>query len=174
MEKLKDSQIAGDNETAEIKVYTKRWFLLGLFMLYTGNVALSWMQFASITNIVARYYNVPRALVEWTSIVNMMARAFLLVPFLFLMDKLVSRCFGILYAAWNLLLKLKADLILHFFTGYQEDSDSRKYFVLDRVLYKVFISRTKQILLGNGWTDIFGALSGFHVQSHWPILSCMV
>ena len=81
---------AGVVDDANIRVYRKRWFMLGLFMLYTGNIAASWMQFASITNIVARYYDVPRALVEWTSIMNMVGRAFLLIPSLFLMDKLVS------------------------------------------------------------------------------------
>ena len=83
------------NETADvycmdIKLYSKRWFLLALFMLFTSNVAVHWMQFATITNIVARYYNVPRTLVEWTSIMVMTGRAFLLFPALFLIDKLVS------------------------------------------------------------------------------------
>ena len=87
--------------TAAVKVYTKRWFLLAFFMLYTGNVAMPWLQFASITNIVAGYYNVPRALVELSSIMIMTARAFLLVPALFLMDKLASGFLKIAYSSRN-------------------------------------------------------------------------
>ena len=73
-----------------IKVYPRRWFLLALFMLYTSTVSLPWIQFACITNIISRYYNVSGILVESTSVMIMAARAFLLVPSLFFIDKLVS------------------------------------------------------------------------------------
>mgnify|MGYP006965699629 CR=1 FL=1 len=75
----------------EIKLYARRWFQLILLMLFLSTVSMKWMTFASITNIVARYYNVSRTLVEYTSIMCMVARVFLLFPALFLIDKLVSQ-----------------------------------------------------------------------------------
>jgi len=78
--------------TGDVKLYTRRWFLLGLFMLFTATVAVHWMQFATITNLVSRYYGVSPTWVEWTSILIMAGRAFLLFPSLFLMDKLVNFC----------------------------------------------------------------------------------
>lgn len=87
-DKKKRTERADGN--GDIRLYTKRWFLLALFMLYTSNAALPWAQFACLTNIVSQYYNISRTLVEWTSIMIMGARAFVLIPALFLMDKLVS------------------------------------------------------------------------------------
>lgn len=74
----------------DIKLYKRRWMLLALFMYSTSNFAIHWMQFSSLTNIVSRYYDVSPILVEWTAMMNMASRAFVLVPSLFLIDKLVS------------------------------------------------------------------------------------
>lgn len=79
-----------DVHCMDIKLYPRRWFLLALFMLFACNISVHWPQFVTITNVVARYYNVPRTLVEWTSIMVMTGRAFLLFPSLFLIEKLVS------------------------------------------------------------------------------------
>ncbi|KAJ8981716.1 hypothetical protein NQ317_003781 [Molorchus minor] len=75
----------------EIKIYRIRWFILGLFVLYSASNSMAWLQFSIIADVVVKYYGVSTTWVDWTSIIYMA----LYIPFIFpgsyLLEKLGLR-----------------------------------------------------------------------------------
>lgn len=61
------------------------------FMMYAINGAAQWLQFAIITDLVVKYYDgITPTDVEWTTTSSMLACVVLIIPSLFLLDKVVS------------------------------------------------------------------------------------
>ena len=63
---------------------------MAVFLVYVIDLAVHWVEFTSITNIVVRYYGVSPTWVEGTTVVFMVLYAVGVFPALYLMDKLVS------------------------------------------------------------------------------------
>lgn len=59
---IKDStKIAKSGESTDVgplklKVYKKRWLMLGIYMIYAGANSSQWIEYSIITNIVTRYH----------------------------------------------------------------------------------------------------------------------
>lgn len=72
-----------------IKVYKRRWIVIAIFILYSGINALQWIQYAIISNIIMKYYNVSSLAVDWTSIIYMALYTPLVLPASYIVDKMV-------------------------------------------------------------------------------------
>lgn len=78
-----------------IKVYKRRWIIITLYILYSAINALQWIQYAIISNIITKYYNVSSLSVDWTSIIFMALYTPLVLPASYIVDKKVSTIFSI-------------------------------------------------------------------------------
>lgn len=72
-----------------VKVYRRRWIMLTIFVLVSMSNAFQWIQFAIITDVIMKYYNVDSDSVNWTSLVYMVAYIPLIFPGAWIMDKMV-------------------------------------------------------------------------------------
>lgn len=72
------------------KTYKRRWWILTIYVLYTAANAFQWMEYAIISNIVAKYYNVSTIAVDWTSIMFMSCYAIIFVPVSYIIEKKVN------------------------------------------------------------------------------------
>lgn len=85
-----DCTVITKHDFTECRVYKRRWFTLGVFVLYSMTNAFQWIEYSIIANIVMKFYDVPSTYVDWTSMIYMI----LYIPFIFpaswLIDKLVS------------------------------------------------------------------------------------
>ncbi|XP_065216394.1 uncharacterized MFS-type transporter C09D4.1-like [Planococcus citri] len=83
-----DDEKHDDNAfNVECKTYKKRWLILALFCMCSACNASHWIQYAIITNIVSRYYNVDSVLVDWTSIIFMATYIPLVFPASWVLQK---------------------------------------------------------------------------------------
>lgn len=71
----------------KIRVYKRRWLVLGIFAFYSGVSTCQWIQYSIITNIVCRYYGVSALTVDWTAMSFMAYYVVLVFPTMFLVDK---------------------------------------------------------------------------------------
>ncbi|XP_053981948.1 feline leukemia virus subgroup C receptor-related protein 2-like [Hylaeus volcanicus] len=76
-----------DRDALDIKVYKRRWLMLGLFILYTATTAFQWIQYSIITNIVSRYYNVSSLAVDMTSMAFMGYYVIFAIPATYVIDR---------------------------------------------------------------------------------------
>lgn len=74
----------------EIKLYKRRWLFMAVFVLYQINSSMQWIQFAIISDIIMKYYDVPLYYVEWTTDIYVLAYLLLLFPSLYILNKIVS------------------------------------------------------------------------------------
>lgn len=72
------------------KVYTYRWLVLSLFVLFSASNSMQWTQYTIIQDIVVEYYAVPGTIVSWTSMVYMITYVPLIFPASWLLDRVVS------------------------------------------------------------------------------------
>ena len=86
------SQKTGDtiSSTTVYTVYTRRWFILALFVLYSASNAFQWTQLVIITSILEKYYSVTTLAVYWTSMIYMVVYIPLILPASWLLDKKVE------------------------------------------------------------------------------------
>ncbi|XP_065210559.1 uncharacterized MFS-type transporter C09D4.1-like [Planococcus citri] len=76
----------------EYKLYTRRWFNMALFVMYTINAGAQWLQFSIIDNLVQKYYEgITPESIEWTTMSSMLAYVPFTFPSLYLLDKLGVR-----------------------------------------------------------------------------------
>jgi len=76
-----------ETSTDKYTVYTKRWFILALFVLYSASNAFQWTQLVIITSILEKYYSVSTLAVYWTSMIYMVVYIPLILPASWLLDK---------------------------------------------------------------------------------------
>ncbi|XP_063228224.1 heme transporter FLVCR2-like [Bacillus rossius redtenbacheri] len=98
MEKVEYKEVPGSHpedsaspDVVSIRVYPRRWLILGLFSATCLTTTFQWVQYTIVGDLVARYYGVPQAHVEWTSLVYMVSVSVLMVPGCFLLDKMGMR-----------------------------------------------------------------------------------
>ncbi|XP_026277163.1 uncharacterized MFS-type transporter C09D4.1-like [Frankliniella occidentalis] len=72
---------------AEVRVYRRRWLLLGLFASVIALNAVPWLQYCVIEDVVVRYYSVPEEVVEWTSLVFNVTAMLLAFPAAWLLGR---------------------------------------------------------------------------------------
>ena len=91
------SSIAGsvmDNTSVpslkEYDVVKLRWFILGIFVIYSASNSAQWIQYTIIQDIVMKYYGVSGNTVAWTSMVYMITYIPLILLGSWLLDKTVS------------------------------------------------------------------------------------
>ena len=61
-------------------VYSKRWAILFLFMMYSASNGYMWTDLVILCNIIEKYYNVSTLTVIWTSMVYMITYIPLIFP----------------------------------------------------------------------------------------------
>ncbi|XP_033097662.1 feline leukemia virus subgroup C receptor-related protein 2-like isoform X2 [Anneissia japonica] len=84
-------------------VYTRRWFMLTIFCLVSMTNAVQWIQYASISNVVADYYDVSSLAVDWLSMIFMLLYIPLIFPVTWLLDKRGLKVIGLLGSSLNCL-----------------------------------------------------------------------
>lgn len=78
------------HENRVVKVYKRRWIVLGIYILLAAVNAFQWIQYSIITNIIMRYYKVSSVAVDWTSIIYMAIYTPLIIPASYIIDKKVN------------------------------------------------------------------------------------
>ncbi|XP_033342896.2 choline/ethanolamine transporter flvcr2a [Megalopta genalis] len=71
----------------EIKVYKRRWLILGLFILYTGMSTFQWIQYSVVPNVITRYYGVSSLVVDWTAMSFLAYYVIFVIPVTYFMDR---------------------------------------------------------------------------------------
>lgn len=89
-ERAMGSPTNDNKQETEYKVYTRRWFMLTIFVLYSASNAFQWIQYSIIANVIMQYYNVTSTAVDWASMVYMVTYIPLIFPASYLLDKKVS------------------------------------------------------------------------------------
>lgn len=69
------------------QLYPMRFVQLALFCLYSLSNAFQWIEYSIVANLVARYYAVDEASVNWTAIVYMVTYVPLIFPAAWLLDR---------------------------------------------------------------------------------------
>ncbi|XP_065211571.1 uncharacterized MFS-type transporter C09D4.1-like isoform X2 [Planococcus citri] len=77
--------------STEHKLYPQRWIIMVLFMLYTINGGMQWIQFSIINDIVVKYYSVSPTTVEWTSNIFPLSYILCIVPSLHVLERIGIR-----------------------------------------------------------------------------------
>lgn len=72
------------------KLYARRWYILGLYVIYMLCNSSQWLQYSIISNIVGKFYGISNWKVNLTSLVMMACYLPLALPAASLMDRIVS------------------------------------------------------------------------------------
>ncbi|KAJ8736679.1 hypothetical protein PYW08_007335 [Mythimna loreyi] len=71
-------------------VCPRRWFMLGMFVIYSASNSMQWTQYTIIQDIVMSYYGVTGNQVSWTSMIYMITYIPLILVESWFLDKTVS------------------------------------------------------------------------------------
>lgn len=82
--------ISHDEEKQATKVYKRRWYILGLYVLYMVCNSSQWLQYSIISSVTVKFYGVTNWHVNLTSLVMMGCYLPLALPAANLMDNVVS------------------------------------------------------------------------------------
>uniref|UniRef100_A0A182MYU5 Major facilitator superfamily (MFS) profile domain-containing protein n=1 Tax=Anopheles dirus TaxID=7168 RepID=A0A182MYU5_9DIPT len=72
--------------SVQLQVYKRRWFLLVLTVLSIAISYVQWIQYSIVANIMAKYYNISPAWIDWTSMVFMVIYIIAVFPVSYVMD----------------------------------------------------------------------------------------
>ena len=90
MSQLTEEKVAeAEGEAGVYTVYSLRWAMLAMFVLYSASNAFQWTQLVIITSILEKYYGVTTLAVYWTSMIYMVLYIPLIFPASWLLDKKV-------------------------------------------------------------------------------------
>lgn len=87
------SSVKSDKLPKEYTIYTRRWLVLGLYVLSTAFNGLMWLQYSVIADIIMDYYNIGSTWVDMTSLVFMISYVILVFPASWILDKYVMALF---------------------------------------------------------------------------------
>lgn len=85
----------------EIKVFGRRWLVLGAFCLLTLLNAVQWVQYAIVSDSVERFYGVSAQAVDWASMVYMLMYVPFIVPASWMLDAKGLRTTVLLAGVFN-------------------------------------------------------------------------
>jgi FLVCR family feline leukemia virus subgroup C receptor-related protein len=91
MSKTKNGGEAKDGNQQDYVLYSRRYYMLAIFVAYSMSNAFQWIEFAIIGNVVTDYYGVSRLAVEWTSMIFMVSYIPLIFPAAWFLEKYVSQ-----------------------------------------------------------------------------------
>uniref|UniRef100_A0A8C2Z9L1 Choline/ethanolamine transporter FLVCR1 n=1 Tax=Cyclopterus lumpus TaxID=8103 RepID=A0A8C2Z9L1_CYCLU len=91
----------GGGEAPETRLYRRRFAVLAVFGLYSLVNAFQWIQYSIIANVFTRYYGVSNIMVDWLSMVYMVAYVPLIFPATWLLDRKGLRLTALLGAGFN-------------------------------------------------------------------------
>ncbi|XP_002125691.2 LOW QUALITY PROTEIN: choline/ethanolamine transporter flvcr2a [Ciona intestinalis] len=87
----KPQKITKENEAEDkpqVKLYKRRFLILGIFCIYSMSSAFQWMEYAIIANIIVKYYKGTSMLaVQWTSMIYMLSYIPLMFVATWMLDK---------------------------------------------------------------------------------------
>ncbi|XP_071823092.1 choline/ethanolamine transporter flvcr2a-like isoform X2 [Apostichopus japonicus] len=96
-------ELANAEDEQRVRVYKRRWIMLGLFCVVSMSNAIQWIQYSVISNVVKDFYGVSQLAVDWFSMIYMLAYIPLILPGTWLLDHSGLRLIGILAASLNCL-----------------------------------------------------------------------
>lgn len=76
-----------DQTEGTTRLYRRRWVMLILFSAFSMSNAYQWIQYGSISNIIAKFYGVEATAVDWMSMIFMVSYVLLIVPATWLLEK---------------------------------------------------------------------------------------
>ncbi|KAL7872190.1 hypothetical protein SRHO_G00071730 [Serrasalmus rhombeus] len=89
------------SQTPQTRLYWRRFVVLTVFSLYSLVNAFQWIQYSIIANIFMHYYSVSSVMVDWLSVVYMVAYVPLIFPATWLLDRKGLRVTALLGAGLN-------------------------------------------------------------------------
>uniref|UniRef100_A0A914H242 Major facilitator superfamily (MFS) profile domain-containing protein n=1 Tax=Globodera rostochiensis TaxID=31243 RepID=A0A914H242_GLORO len=99
----------------QTRVYTKRYAILGMFILLSASNAMQWIEYSIIAHIISAYYGVSYSAVDWTSMIYMLTYMILMFPGSWFLEKfglrksiLIGAC-GNCFGAWLKILSTAPD-----------------------------------------------------------------
>ncbi|KAK5970504.1 MFS-type transporter [Trichostrongylus colubriformis] len=96
-----DLQLQMERTDMEPRVYKKRWVMLAMFISLSASNGAQWIMYSVIAQIVADFYGVSFAAVDWTSMIYMATYIALFIPAAYLLDKYGLRLSLLLGATGN-------------------------------------------------------------------------
>uniref|UniRef100_A0A182JEC2 Major facilitator superfamily (MFS) profile domain-containing protein n=1 Tax=Anopheles atroparvus TaxID=41427 RepID=A0A182JEC2_ANOAO len=72
--------------SVQIQIYKRRWFLLVLTVLSIAISYVQWIQYSIVANIMAKYYSISSAWIDWTSMIFMVVYIVAVFPVSYIMD----------------------------------------------------------------------------------------
>uniref|UniRef100_A0A182JVD2 Major facilitator superfamily (MFS) profile domain-containing protein n=1 Tax=Anopheles christyi TaxID=43041 RepID=A0A182JVD2_9DIPT len=72
--------------SVQIQIYKRRWFLLVLTIISIAVSYVQWIQYSIVANIMAKYYNISPAWIDWTSMIFMVIYIIAVFPVSYVMD----------------------------------------------------------------------------------------
>uniref|UniRef100_A0A1B6KB51 Choline/ethanolamine transporter FLVCR1 n=1 Tax=Graphocephala atropunctata TaxID=36148 RepID=A0A1B6KB51_9HEMI len=112
-----------DAPPQECRIYTRRWFVLALFVVYSMSNSMQWIEYSIIANVVQKYYGVPSSYIDWTSMIYMITYIPFVFPASWLINKLGLRvavtlgAIGTCGGAWIKVLSVAEDRFYVTFLG---------------------------------------------------------
>lgn len=97
------AMLPSEPQTAPLqtRVYRRRFAVLAIFSLYSLINAFQWIQYSIITNVFTHFYGVTNVMVDWLSVVYMVAYIPLIFPATWLLDRRGLRVTALLGAGLN-------------------------------------------------------------------------
>lgn len=131
-----------EGSPAEVRLYKRRWFILGMFMTYAIAAGMQWMQYSIITSVITKYYQVEPYVVEWTTMLHMLAYVLCIFPALLLLDKAVSGYVKSLIVVINIFSRLCSIMMKITTQKKMAHRYLRSYYIawVNRKIYKNFIN----------------------------------
>lgn len=74
----------------DIRVYRRRWLILGLFVFSCGSSTMQWVQYSIIANVIVDYYEISFTEVDWTSMVFLLTYCVFIFPGCYTLNAVVS------------------------------------------------------------------------------------
>ncbi|XP_043490525.1 feline leukemia virus subgroup C receptor-related protein 1 [Polistes fuscatus] len=111
-------------QVTETKIYSRRWLILMIFVLYSASNAMQWIQYSIIANIVERYYKVTSVLVDLTSMIYMITYIPFIFPASYLLDKfglrvaVIMGAIGTAIGSWVKVFSVSPNLFWITFIGH--------------------------------------------------------
>lgn len=81
------------HQNVDCKLYSRRYAILALFVVYSASNALQWIEYAIVSDHVMKYYGVGSFYVDCTSMIYMLTYIPLITPGSWFLDKYVSLIF---------------------------------------------------------------------------------
>lgn len=91
----------GGDSAAPTHLYKRRWAIVSIFISYSLCNAFQWNQFAIISNIIMEFYGVGSVVVDWLSLVYMVAYIVFIFPATWLLDSKGLRVTALVANSFN-------------------------------------------------------------------------